>query len=121
MLRPIPSRILTHNAVLKWVSSVDVWQTPTFTEIELEHICIQPTHETRMNRDNTEVALNSIAFIDARLSQPQGFDFYAAQETSEANGLPMALEYNGHTYTVITVDALIDDTGAYHHTELGLM
>lgn len=120
MLRPIPARILTHTATLKQCTGIDVWQEPTYTDTELTHICVQPVHETRMDATNTEVALTSIAFIDARLSSPQGFDFQAAQDTSEANGCPLAFIYQGRHYTVLTVDALCDDTGAYHHTELGL-
>ena len=120
MLRPIPARILAHTATLKQCTGIDVWQEPTYTDIPLEHICVQPVHETRMDATNTEVALTSIAFIDARLSSPQGFDFQAAQDASEANGAPMAFIYQGRHYTVLTVDALCDDTGAYHHTELGL-
>lgn len=120
MLRPIPARILTHSATLKQCTGIDVWQEPTYTDIPLEHICVQPVHETRMDATNTEVALTSVAFIDARLSSPQGFDFQQAQDISEANGCPLAFYYQGRHYIVLTVDALCDDTGAYHHTELGL-
>ena len=120
MLRPIPARILTHSATLKQCTGIDVWEAPTYTDTELTHICVQPSHETRMDNTNTEVALTSVAFIDARLSTPRGFDFQAAQDASEANGAPLALIYGGRHYTVLTVDALCDDTGAYHHTELGL-
>ena len=120
MLKPIPAKILTHTATLRQCTGVDKWQEPTYTDTTLLHICIQPTHETRLNEMNTEVSLNSIAFVDARLSSPAGFDFQAAQDTSEANGAPLALIYQGRHYVVVTVDALCDDTGAYHHTELGL-
>lgn len=120
MLRPIPARILTHSATLMQCTGIDAWQNPTYTETPLAHICIQPMHETRMDATNTQVTLNSVAFVDARLSTPTGFDFQAAQDASEANGAPLALIYNGRHYVVLTVDALVDDTGAYHHTELGL-
>lgn len=120
MLRPIPARILTHSATLRQCTGVDVWQQPAYSDISLDRICVQPTHETRMASDNTETALSSIAFIDARLSAPVGLDFVALQESSEANGLPLAFMYNGRKYTVVTVDVLCDDSGAYHHTELGL-
>ena len=120
MLKPIPARILTHSAILLECKSVDEWQKPEFEEIPLLNICVQPVHHTTMPRDNTEVALTSVAFIDARLSSPLGFDFQEAQDISEANGTPLMLDYNGRRYTVMTVDALVDDSGAYHHTELGL-
>ena len=121
MLKPIPAKILTHSATLDVCSGIDRWQERTYTEVALSRICIQPMHDTRMTKDNTEVALSSVAFIDARLSSPAGYDFQTAQDTSEANGAPLALVCNGRQYTVLTVDALVDDTGAYHHTELGLV
>ena len=126
MLRPIPAKILTHTATLKQCTGVDIWQNPAWTETTLSRICIQPVHDTRMTKDNTEVALTSrvgltsIAFVDARLSSPVGFDFAAAQDTSEANGQPLEIDYQGRRYTVVTVDMLVDDHGAYHHAELGL-
>lgn len=121
MIKPIPAKILTHSAVLEVCTGLDRWQERTYTEVALQHICVQPMHETRMTKDNTEVALTSVAFVDARVSSPAGYDFQAAQDTSESNGAPLALVYNGRQYTVLTVDALVDDTGAYHHTELGLV
>ena len=121
MLDPIPSSILTHSATLKSCSAIDAWEDPTWAETQLTNICIQPVHTTVMTKDNTQVSLNSVAFIDARLSFPIGFDFLAAQDQSEANGSPLHLIYNGRDYVVLTVDALCDDTGAYHHTELGLI
>ena len=33
----------------------------------------------------------------------------------------MTLLFNGSQYTVLTVDTLYDDTGVYHHTELGVV
>lgn len=121
MLKPIPAKILTHSAILMKCKEIDRFQAPVFEEINLLNICIQPTHDTRLMRDNTEVALTSVAFVDAKLSQPVGFDFQAAQDESEANGCTLKLAYNGRLYTVKTIDALIDDTGEYHHTELGLL
>lgn len=120
MLRPIPANILTHTATLHECTGVDVWQNPTFKDTTLTRINVQPVHNTVMTKDNTEVALTSVAFIDARLSRPSGYDYQAAQDRSEASGAPLELIYNGRRYTVLTVDTLCDDTGAYHHTELGL-
>lgn len=120
MLRPIPAKILTHSATLKICTGIDVWENPSYRDVPLSHICVQPVHETRMDNTNTEVALTSMAFIDARLSSPAGFDFQAAQDESESKGAPMAFIYGGRHYVVLTIDVLCDDTGAYHHTELGL-
>jgi len=121
MLDTIPSSILTHSATLRICTGVDVWENPSFQDVPLSRICVQPTHSTVMTKDNTEVGLNSTAFVDARLSVPAGYDFQAAQDTSEANGSPLHLIYNGRDYVVLLVDALCDDTGTYHHAELGLV
>ena len=120
MLKPIPARILTHDAVLQQCSGIDIWGKPTYMDLPLANICIQPTHETRMTKENTEVVLNSVAFIDARISQPANVDYMLMQSVSEQNGAPLNIVYNGKTYVVVNVDALCDDTGKLHHTELGL-
>ena len=97
-----------------------MWDFPTYKDTPLRRICIQSMHDTVMAKDNTEQGLTSVAFIDARLSTPIGFDFQQAQDESEANGAPLELIYKGRRYTVLTIDTLIDDAGEYHHTELGL-
>ena len=120
MLRPIPSKIMTHSATLRQCTGVDEWETPSWSEMQLERICIQPMHATVLTKDNTETSLTSVAFVDARISTPEGFDFQAAQDASEEAGRPLTLVYNGRIYTVLTIDALCDDRGQYHHAELGL-
>jgi hypothetical protein len=120
MLSPIPSRILQHTITLHVTTAVDAWQNPTVKDYEVKHVCVQPTHETRMNRDNTEVALRSLLFVDAHRSTPR-LDWEALQEESLAAGSAMTLTYNGRHYTVMAVDALIDDTGRLHHYEVALL
>lgn len=120
MLKPIPSKILTHNAVLKQCTGVDVWQKATYQDIPMTSVCIQPEHRSQLTKENTEVVLQAIMFVDARLSQPEGIDLMGLQDLSEANGAPLMLEYNNRLYTVISVDALCDDVGRYHHAEVGL-
>lgn len=120
MLRPIPSRILQHNITLHVASAVDAWQNPTTTNYDVTRVCMQPTHDTRLTRDNTEVALRSILFVDARISAPR-LDWEALQDASLAAGSPMTVTYKGREYTVMTVDPLIDDTGKLHHYEVALL
>lgn len=122
MLRPIPSRILKHTVTLQVCESVDINQTPTWEPIiTLSNVCMQPSNETKKSKDNTEVVLRGVCFVDARRSTPAGIDLDELQIQSEANGSPMTLLFNGSQYTVLTVDTLYDDTGIYHHTELGLV
>ena len=120
MLKPIPIQILTQTATLKSCLSIDAWQSPTWQDTTLQHICIQPTHSTVMQKDNTQVTLNSVLFIDARFSSPQNLDIEAMQNASLQAGSPMEVIFNGNTYTVVTVETLYDDTGNYHHSEVGL-
>lgn len=121
MLRPIPSRILKHTVTLQICTGVDVWQNPSWRQTTLSKVCIQPSNETKKAKDNTEVVLAGICFVDARRSSPAGIDLDAMQQQSETNGKPMTLIFNGSTYTILTVDTLYDDAGVYHHTELGVV
>lgn len=122
MLRPIPSRILKHTVTLQACEDVDTYQSPSWGPvITLSNVCMQPSNETKKSKDNTEVVLRGVCFVDARRSFPAGIDLDALQKQSESNGQPMTLLFNGNQYTILTVDTLYDDTGILHHTELGLV
>lgn len=82
---------------------------------------MQTSSDTKKTKDNTEVTLSGICFVDARRSTPPGIDLEALQAKSEANGSPMQLVYGRAEHTVLVVDAMLDDTGVLHHTELGLV
>ncbi len=124
MIKPIPPRILKQTVTLRVCSAIDAWQTPTWTNYTISHVCIQPTHETAKTKENTEVALKSVLFIDARLSTPN-LDINALQVESEKNGVPCAVEHTQGTtvmkYTVLGVDTLFDDRGNVHHYEVRLV
>lgn len=121
MLQPIPSRILKHTVTLQHCTGVDMWQAPTWDQTTLSRVCMQPSNETKKAKDNTEVVLRGVCFVDARRSSPAGIDLDALQKQSESNGWPMTLLFDGNQYTILTVDTLYDDTGILHHTELGLV
>lgn len=121
MLRPIPSRILKHSVVLKICTGVDLWQAPVWKDQPLGRVCMQPSNETKKAKDNTEVVLSGVCFVDARRSIPAGIDLDGLQKQSEANGQPLRLEFAGNTHTVLVVDSVFDDMGLLHHTEIGLV
>lgn len=121
MLKPIPSKILKHTVTLNICEGVDRYQSPTFAQQEIRHCVMQPTNETRRTTSNTEVVLRGLMFADARRTQPVGYDFEAAKNTSEAAGYPLTLTFNGQEFTVETVETLYDDEGYLHHYELGLI
>ena len=127
MLKPIPARIMTHSVTF-YVPTLDAWgnlTTPASGEenpqaYPVTHVCVQPVNETRKTKDNTEVDLTGICFIDCKLSTPQE-SFWVMKNAAEAEGGDLTMEFEGAMFTVKTVDLLIDDTGAPHHWELGLI
>lgn len=121
MLKPIPRKILTHTITLKVCTGTDVWQNPTFTAQTIENVCMQPSNETLRSQSNTEVVLRALLFIDARRSTPAGINLEALKTASESAGAQMQVVFDGTTYTVRTVERMFDDTGAFHHTEVGLV
>ena len=120
-MQPIPRCILAHNAVLRSCAGVDAWQAPEWQETPLSNVCMQPTNETRRTRDNTEVVLRSLLFVDAERSEPVEFDFDVQQAASESNGQPLTLIFEDREYTVLTIEKLYDEYGRLHHWELGLV
>lgn len=107
--------------MLQTCTGVDMWQAPTWSQTTLSNVCMQPSNETKKTKENTEVVLRGVCFVDARRSTPARIDLDTMQTQSEANGQPMTLIFGGSTYTVLIVDTLYDDTGILHHTELGLV
>lgn len=120
-LRPIPARILTHQAVLRVPVSVDTNRNVTYEDITLSRVCVQPTNQTRKSTENTQVLLRAMLFFDAHVSRPSGLDFDALKEQGDAAGSDLKIVYGTQTYTVERVDSCVDDTGRLHHTELELI
>lgn len=112
---------MTHTVTLLVPSQVDAWGHTEPAEITVTHCCVQPTNATHKSQQNTEVVLRSICFIDRRISRPADLDIQALKDQAEAAGGQLQLVYGSQTYTVQSVDVLIDDTGKYHHTEVGLV
>ena len=71
MLRPIPSRILKHTVTLQTCTGVDMWQAPTWEQTTLTRVCMQPSNETKKSKDNTEVVLRGVCFVEAGHDQKQ--------------------------------------------------
>ncbi len=127
MLRPIPRALLADIATIKVCTGLDMWQKPTFQEYTVNNVHIQSTNEVKKTKENTEVVLRSVLFIDGRLSQPV-LDYDALAEQSQKAGAPLRCVVKnaaGHTYgdyEVITVDPLPNVPATrVHHIELGLV
>ncbi|HIW40627.1 MAG TPA: hypothetical protein H9743_00510 [Candidatus Mediterraneibacter vanvlietii] len=106
---------------------MDAWQNPTWQEYQVSNVHLQNTNEVKKTKENTEVVLRSILFIDSVRSAPQ-LDYDALVQQSEAAGKPLravATDSNGNQYgeyEVITVDPVPDvPSNRVHHVELGLV
>lgn len=120
MLRPIPSRILRSTATVKVCSGVDTYQNQTYTTYTVEHVHLQPTTEIRKSTTNTDQQLVSILFVDGKKSVPL-LDWEALLSSAHELGGDVRVIVRGREYTVLTVDALRDDTDILHHYEVGLI
>lgn len=127
MLRPIPAVLLKDSVQVSVCKGLDAWQVPQYATYTVKNVMLQNTNEVKKSKDNTEVVLRSILFIDGLMSTPQ-LDFEQLVEMSEAAGAPLTCtvtDYAGHTlgpYTVVTVDPVPDvPETRIHHTELGLV
>ena len=120
MLKPIPSKILRSTATVKVCSGVDRYQNQTYTEYTVSKVHLQPTNEIRKTQDNTDIVLRSILFVDAKASTPF-LDWCALLQTAHINLGDMRVIVREQEYTVLSVDALRDDTDNLHHFEVGLV
>ncbi len=127
MLRPIPRSLLGDIAVIRVCTGMDVWQNPTWQEYTVKNVHLQNTNEVRKSRENTEVVLRSVLFIDGVRSRPS-LDYDTLAEESQAAGKPMRCTvYNAAgqkygEYEVVTTDPGPDvPARRVHHTELGLV
>jgi hypothetical protein len=105
---------------VKVCSGVDLYQNQTYTEYTVNKVHLQPTNEIRKTVDNTECVLRSVLFVDAKTSTP-ALDWCALLQTAHANKGDMRVIVRGEEYTVLTIDALRDDTDGLHHYEVGLV
>lgn len=127
MLRPIPSRLLRDLVTIKVCTGMDAWQKPEWDDYIVSNVHLQNSNEIRKTKDNTEVVLRAILFIDSVRSFPS-LDYGTLMEQSEEAGKPMRCvvqDASGNIsgdFEVILVD-LVPDVPAtrIHHVELGLV
>lgn len=127
MLRPIPQSLLGDLAVIKVCTGMDAWQKPSWETFTVNNVHLQNTNEVRKSKENTEIILRSVLFIDGRLSRPV-LDYDTLAEQSQKAGKPLRCEiYNSQgqkygDYEVLTVDPVPDVPATrVHHVELGLV
>lgn len=127
MLRPIPQQLLRDLVTIKVCTGMDAWQKPTWQEYAVSNVHLQNTNEVKKTRDNTEVVLRSVLFIDSVRSTPS-LDYSMLVEQSESAGKPMrAIVTNASgvvagDFEVLTVDLVPNvPSDTIHHIELGLV
>ena len=127
MLRPIPQSLLGDMMTLKVCIGMDVWQKPSWQDYTVQNVHIQNTNEVKKTKENTEVVLRSILFIDSRRSTPS-LDNDSLAEQSQKAGKPLrCVVFNSRgqkygEYEVLTVDPVPDVPATrIHHIELGLV
>ena len=127
MLRPIPQQLLRDMVTIKVCTGVDDWQKPTWQEYSVSNVHLQNTNEVKKTKDNTEVVLRSVLFIDTNRSTPR-IDYDSLVKQSESAGKPMraiVFSASGTEYgdfEVLTVDPVPDvPSNKIHHIELGLV
>jgi len=111
MSRPIPKKLLIHNATHKYNPDTDSWGNATYEgENNLTRIRIEPTTKRVISKDNTEVQLTSTLFYDCVNSKPQNVTFAIEDE----------ILFNGTKYKVQSIEPLYDEN-SLHHYEIGLV
>ena len=116
LLAPIPGRILRHAIQFRECTGVDVYQSPKYVAHDVYRVAVQPTVEVHKTRDNTDVNLKGICYIDARRSTAANPVKW--MEDSERAGHSAKLDFAMQEYTVSGVETLYDDTGHIHHWEV---
>lgn len=127
MLRPIPQSLLGDMMTLKVCTGIDRWQKATWQEYKVNNVHLQNTNEVKKTKENTEVVLRSVLFIDGSRSRP-ALDYDTLAEQSQKAGKPLRCEvFNSRgqkygEYEVLTVDPVPDYPATrVHHIELGLV
>ena len=120
MVPPIPRQLLTQTAVVAACTGSDKWKEQTIVSYIVQHVHLQDSNSVRKTATNTEVVLRAILFVDARRSIPV-LDWCVMLRTAQAAGGDVKVTVDDVTYTVETVDALLDDHGRLHHYEVGMI
>ena len=119
MLRPIPAKIMRSTATVEACTGVDRYQNQTFTEYTVNKVHLQPTNELKKTAVNTSNVLRAVLFVDRKHSTPS-LDWMQLFNTAQALAGDVKVTVRGITYTVFSVDELMDDTDCFHHWEIGL-
>ena len=120
MLPPIPRQVLKSTVVVDACTAVDRDRQPVCDTYTVKRVHLQPSASVRKSKDNTDVVLRAMLFVDARLSTP-ALDWEALFLTAQQAGGDVTVALRGLRYTVASVEAIPDDEDNLHHWEIGLV
>lgn len=120
MLRPIPRRILQSEATVEVCIGIDRYHNQLYETYTVKHVHLQPSNEIRKSLPDTDLVLEGILFVDARISTP-ALDWVELLKTANDNGGDMRITVRGKSYIAKTAEGLRDDTDRLHHYEIGLI
>ena len=105
------------NVVFHVCGSLDRWQSVNWVDYPIYGVNVQPTHDTTRTKDNTEVSMKAIIFIDSAYSNP--FEsLLTLQNESEGNGHQMTVTFGAETLTVAKVEPIYDEFCRLDHYEV---
>ena len=121
MLKPIPSKIMRSECVVKVCTGMDMYQNQTYNEqYNVKRVHLQPTERIMKSTGNTDLQLSSVLFVDAKRSTP-ALDWRALLKKAHDNGGDMRVIVRGIEYTAAAADGLRDDSDRLHHWEIALV
>jgi hypothetical protein len=118
LVRKPPKHIYGMTVTFHVATGIDRWSAVTWTDYPISGVNVQPSHDTARTKDNTEVSLKAIVFVDSAYSNPF-LSLLALQNQSEANGHQMKVTWAGSDMTVASVEPIYDEFCRLDHFEVG--
>lgn len=99
-------------------TGIDRWSAVTWADYPIAGVNVQPSHDTARTKDNTEVSMKAIIFIDSAYSNPF-LSLVALQDESEAHGHQMKVTFGSENMTVASIEPIYDEYCRLDHFEVG--
>ena len=120
MLPPIPRQLLKSTIIVEACVSVDRDRRQRCSTHTVKRVHLQPSASVRKSKNNTDVVLRALLFVDARLSTP-ALDWEALFLTAQQAGGDVTVKLRNQAYAVASVERIPDDEDNLHHWEIGLV
>lgn len=120
MLPPIPRQLLKSTVSVEACTCIDRDRRQQCDVHTVKRVHLQPEHSVRKSKDNTDVVLRALLFVDARISSP-ALDWEALFLTAQKAGGDVIVKLRSQVYTVASVERIPDDEDNLHHWEIGLV